>query len=136
MKKKALVIETKGTSRDIDWPLDLDAMQKCVGGLIEYVRDAKGKEIVLPNGSLGVMRECIVNEEGLMLGLDPNVLASLFVNGGDINGIYNLVGPAIVVYEERDGSGAGYINKSIMDALSSILNEERVVISLGDFEEE
>ncbi len=59
-----IVVNTDGTSRDVPNPdLSLEALQALVGGYIEFVSLRDGSALV-------------VNEEGLLLGLEPNPTAT------------------------------------------------------------
>lgn len=135
---KALLIRVSGKSEDIDWPLDLEAMQKYVGGMIQYVPRVSGSVMPLPDGKMATLHKCIVNEEGLLLGLERNVLASIFANDGDLDGPLKLVGDAIIVYTERDGERdisnlVDYMTRSMADLM--IKKQKVKTIHIGGEEE-
>jgi len=157
MAKRAIVVEIDGASRAVEWPLSLKAMQNIVAGdeqtdaLIEYVPRVEGMRFLLPDGRMARMRECIVNEEGLLLDLPYNIGASIFANGGSVHGPYRLVGNAIIVYDEptekatkdnekeREERSLEYITQSLTevfrDGLPQIPEPEWSVIRLGGEEE-
>ena len=91
---------------DVRWLKDesLEAMQKAVGGLIEYVPIQRATPILFPAPSKkwGIIEDIIVNEEGLLHGLVHNSLASTFANDGELVGHFNLVGDAIIVFRDSD----------------------------------
>lgn len=85
----------------------LAQMQQAVGGLIEYAPVAQGMTLPMPasltSGAIveGDVLDVIVNEEGLLQGMEANPIASLAAQGPD--GLLNmLVGPAIVVFRIPD----------------------------------
>jgi len=80
------IFRVDGTTEILVSP-DLKAMQKAVGGYIEYLPQA-----YLPEGKGGI--DIIVNEEGLIHQLLPNITISLVCKG------YPVVGDAIVVTEK------------------------------------
>jgi hypothetical protein len=61
---RAVIVETNGTFRDTEIDSGLDTFQGIVGGYIE--------------GVFGNVAMMYVNEEGLLLRLPPNPLATLF----------------------------------------------------------
>ena len=82
----------------------LNKMQSCVGGLIEYVPlGREARDFVMPLGKLGHVEEIVVNEEGLLIGLDFNPVATAIANrthgfNGFLKGPHHLVGPALIKY--------------------------------------
>ena len=90
-------------------PLTYATLSNAVGGLIEYVpfhHTHDGNNIIpLPCGRWGRLLELIVNEEGKLLGMSPNIVGATFANWGtNENASHNffLVGPTIVVAEASE----------------------------------
>ncbi len=90
--------------------LDLEVMQKHVGGLIEYAVVGTPYGFPVPSAVLGVFKEeleagllkvcdVIVNEEGLLQGLKPNAISTFAAYGQGVDCDYPLVGPAIIQVE-------------------------------------
>lgn len=81
----------------------LEEMQKHVGGLIEYAVVTTQNKFALPTSKgkavLTEVKDVIVNEEGLLLGMFPNPIASFAAWGHTIDNPEQLVGPCIVVCE-------------------------------------
>ena len=76
----AYIIRTNGAIEQIGEQPDLNALQKAVGGLIEYVRCS---------GPLGFM---YCNEEGKLMGLSLNETATRMIDFDDI-----IVGDVVVM---------------------------------------
>lgn len=110
MKKVHLVVAEDGKSRVLTHEEEptLAQMQEAVGGLIQYVPLVNGAQTMPLPASVcggvvrnGTVTDVIVNEEGLLMRMAPNMMAMLAAWGPDAwDGDYNvLVGPAIVVIE-------------------------------------
>mgnify|MGYP003661729857 CR=1 FL=1 len=87
----ALLVYPDGTTEDLTLPEEdrLEVMQEAVGGYIEAVYlDADG----LNAGSKYTV--ALVNEDGLMMGLDPNIVASQAMG-------QPVVGPVLFLNEEE-----------------------------------
>lgn len=80
-------------------PLDLDALQGYVGGYIEIVQANGGKRTTTATNAYGVDENItippnatlILNEEGKLKGLPPNILATAAYGGHDL-----LVGTVVI----------------------------------------
>tara|TARA_R110002020_G_scaffold23154_4_gene77450 strand:- start:1426 stop:1929 length:504 start_codon:yes stop_codon:yes gene_type:complete len=91
-------------------PDSLEAKQELLNGYIEYVPLGEQRRIPLPQFRLGILHEMICNEEGLMMGLPLNSLASQMVGmsresdpfGFVMNGALRIVGDVLIVYDETD----------------------------------
>ena len=82
----------------------LEEMQAHVGGLIEYAVVTSQKKFAVPKKGKGKclltnVKDVIVNEEGLLLGMSPNAVATFAAWGYDITSEQQLVGPCIIVCE-------------------------------------
>ena len=91
----------------------LAQMQEAVGGLIQYVPMPNGPQTMPMPASVcggvvrnGTVTDVIVNEEGMLLRMEPNQIAMLAAWGPEAwDGGYNLlVGPAIAVIEYDDAN--------------------------------
>lgn len=80
--------------------------QAHVGGLIEYAVVTTDKKFALPfppqKAILTDVRDVIVNEEGRLLGMHDNPIASYAAYGVALDDPNQLCGPAIVVCDEPD----------------------------------
>jgi len=153
MSTKAIVVEVSGAARDLKWPLSLEEKQRIVAGdeqtgaLIEYVPRVNGKTFLLPDGRMATMRDCIVNEEGLLIGLEYNIGASVFLNEGKVRGPYRITGDAIIIYEEpeekataenealRAARSVEYMMGAITDAITGKPEKQFIKLLLGSEEE-
>ena len=88
----------------------LEVMQEFVGGLIEYAYTKGGTDFPVPYHALGIedkenlcallkVRDVIVNEEGLLMNLTPNPIATYAAYEGGWDYPNPLVGPAIIQVE-------------------------------------
>ena len=68
MIRMGRLILADGSIREIDSP-DLETMQEAVGGYIEIISCSYQSETDL-------YTMCVVNEEGIILNLEPNMVAS------------------------------------------------------------
>lgn len=66
------LILADGSIQEIDSP-DLETMQEAVGGYIEVI-PCSYQTII--SGKADVYTMCVVNEEGIILNLEPNMVAS------------------------------------------------------------
>lgn len=94
MKKlKGVLIKTNGTYEVIEYNNTLDELHNIVEGYIEYV--------TIENDMF-----MIVNEEGWLLGLDLNRLATMFYRPG-------IVGNALIVSVNDEGDNESLSDKQI-----------------------
>ena len=97
---KAVIVDPDGTTRDTEIESSLGAFQAVVGGYIE--------------GVIGRVATIYVNEEGLLIGLPPNPLATLFAQRFLGAGVV-LVGTALIV-GPPDGAGNDTpVRQSVVD---------------------
>ena len=108
---KAIEHQVKIHDTDFGENGELSFLQDAVGGYIEYVRIEQGGTIDLPlPGSnsyyLLNVKSIVVNEDGLMLRLPVNHLASII--SASAGGASPLVGPVVIIADvlaEHEGAG-------------------------------
>ncbi len=81
----AFLVNPDGTTEDITLPEEdrLEFMQEMVGGYIEAIQCSHGNYSV-----------ALVNEEGIMFGMEPNLVASKVIG-------QPIVGPALFLNDEE-----------------------------------
>lgn len=116
----------------------LDEMQEWVGGLIEYapVRPGAKFQYHVDRESMvwGETLEVIVNEEGLLLNLESNEIASIMACGmlQDATGWQTLVGRAIVKYTiDEDDEPIDPIANAVhfMQRCAELANDPSIAVS-------
>tara|TARA_R110000824_G_scaffold23469_1_gene84065 strand:- start:1315 stop:1833 length:519 start_codon:yes stop_codon:yes gene_type:complete len=93
-----------------DMPDSLEAKQEILNGYIEYIPLGEQRRIPLPQFRLGILHEMICNEEGLMMGLPLNSIASQMANmsrGLDPFSFLTgeglrIVGDVLIIYDMTD----------------------------------
>jgi hypothetical protein len=116
----------------------LDEMQEWVGGLIEYapVRPGAKFQYHVDKETMvwGETLEVIVNEEGLLLNLESNEIASIMACGmlEDATGWQTLVGRAIVKYTiDEDDEPINPIENAFqfMQRCAELANDPSIAVS-------
>jgi len=97
---KAVIVDPDGTIRDTEIENSLGSFQAVVGGYIE--------------GVIGRVATIYVNEEGLLIGLPPNPLATLFAQRFLGAGVV-LVGPALILGPPDGGGNDTPVRQSVVD---------------------
>ncbi len=111
-EKINLLIDGNGTIKEIVYgDMSLADMQKHVGGLIEYAVCEKTEGFPVPPSAVGASRgkgdavlceviDVIVNEEGLLRGMPPNVISTFAAYGEGLDSNRMLVGPSIIIVKQ------------------------------------
>ena len=125
----------------------LDEKQSWVQGYIEYAPVAEGAQFLVhcnaePDNfdmTLGNILEVIVNEEGLLMNLETNEIASVMACGvnGDGTNAQMLRGRAIVKYEydETEIADPDIYGVQFMTRISEILQTPELAIGLDTFKD-
>lgn len=120
-EKINLLIDGNGTIKEIvHGDMSLADMQKHVGGLIEYAVCEKTEGFPVPPSAVGANRarfeggdavlceviDVIVNEEGLLRGMPPNVISTFAAYGEGLDSNRMLVGPSIIIVKQPQDMGS------------------------------